>query len=156
MLKKMMILATAGLLSACASTGSTPKQAIDAKPIVLESPYSFSQTVQVLNDTLKSKGMTIFAQIDHQAAAQQNGLTMQPATVIIYGTPKAGTPLMQKDPTLALQLPLKVLVTEAQTGKVQVLLNTAEQVVSHSNTPYSDVQNNLAKAEQLIRATISQ
>lgn len=156
MLKKMMILATAGLLSACASTGSTPKQAIDPKPIVLESPYSFSQTVQVLNDTLKSKGMTIFAQIDHQAAAQQNGLTMQPATVIIYGTPKAGTPLMQKDPTLALQLPLKVLVTEAQTGKVQVLLNTAEQVVSHSNTPYADVQNNLAKAEQLIRATISQ
>lgn len=156
MLKKMMILATAGLLSACASTGSTPKQIIDPKPIVLESPYSFSQTVQVLNDTLKSKGMTIFAQIDHQAAAQQNGLTMQPATVIIYGTPKAGTPLMQKDPTLALQLPLKVLVTEAQTGKVQVLLNTAEQVVSHSNTPYSDVQNNLAKAEQLIRATISQ
>lgn len=156
MLKKMMILATASLLSACASTGSTPKQTIDPKPIVLESPYSFSQTVQVLNDTLKSKGMTIFAQIDHQAAAQQNGLTMQPATVIIYGTPKAGTPLMQKDPTLALQLPLKVLVTEAQTGKVQVLLNTAEQVVSHSNTPYSDVQNNLAKAEQLIRATISQ
>lgn len=152
----MMILATVGLLSACASTGSTKKQVIDPKPIVLESPYSFSQTVQVLNDTLKSKGMTIFAQIDHQAAAQQNGLTMQPATVIIYGTPKVGTPLMQKDPTLALQLPLKVLVTEAQTGKVQVLLNTAEQVVSHSNTPYSDVQNNLAKAEQLIRATISQ
>lgn len=125
------------------------------QPQSFESKYSFDQTVTVLTDTLKEKGMTIFAKIDHQKAAKEAGLTMQPATVIIYGTPKAGTPLMVKDPSLALQLPLKVLVTEAEQGKVNVLLNTAEQVVSHAKTPYSAVENSLAKAEKLIKATVA-
>lgn len=125
------------------------------KPLVFESKYDFQKTISVLEETLKSKGMTIFAQIDHQAAAKLAGLEMQPATVLVYGTPKAGTPLMIKDPTLALQLPLKVLVTEAQKGKVEVLVNSAEQVVSHSNTPYSAVENSLAKAEKLIQATVA-
>ena len=80
---------------------------------------------------------------------------MQPANVIVYGTPKAGTPLMVKDPTLALQLPLKVLVTEPTKGKVEVMLHKAEQVVAHSNTPYSAVENSLAKAEKLIEATVA-
>lgn len=124
------------------------------QPQVFESKYDFPKTVSVLSDTLKSKGMTIFAEIDHQKAAKEAGLKMQPATVIVYGTPKVGTPLMIKDPSLALQLPLKVLVTE-NAGKVEVLLNTAEQVVSHSKTDYSAVENSLAKAEKLIQATIS-
>lgn len=126
----------------------------DMKPMVLESKYDFDKTVMVLQDTLKEKGMTVFATIDHQAAAKEAGLEMQPATVIVYGTPKAGTPLMVKDPMLALQLPLKVLVTEANKGKVEVMLNSAEQVVSHANTAYTDVENNLANAEKLIKATI--
>lgn len=119
-----------------------------------ESKYDFKQTLSALSETLKSKGMTIFAEIDHQAAAKAAGLTMQPATVLVYGTPKAGTPLMVKDPSLALQLPLKVLVTETE-GKVEVLLNTAEQVVARSQTPYADVENSLAKAEKLIKATVA-
>lgn len=126
----------------------------DVKPMVLESKYDFDKTVTVLQDTLKEKGMTVFATIDHQAAAKEAGLEMQPAIVIVYGTPKAGTPLMVKDPMLALQLPLKVLVTEANKGKVEVMLNSAEQVVSHANTAYTDVENNLANAEKLIKATI--
>lgn len=127
----------------------------DVKPMVLESKYDFDKTVTVLQDTLKEKGMTVFATIDHQAAAKEAGLEMQPAIVIVYGTPKAGTPLMVKDPMLALQLPLKVLVTEADKGKVAVMLNSAEQVVSHANTAYADVENNLANAEKLIKATIA-
>lgn len=152
-MKKLAVLAAAALLSACA--GIQNKKNIDPQPLVLESKYNFSETVSTINQTLTQKGMTIFAQIDHQAAAQKDGLEMQAATVIIYGTPKAGTPLMIKDPSLALQLPLKVLVTEVQTGKVEVMLNTAEQIVTHSRTPYADVQNNLAKAEQLIRSTVA-
>ncbi len=80
---------------------------------------------------------------------------MQPATVLVYGTPKAGTPLMVKDPMLALQLPLKVLITEPNKGKVEVMLNRADQVVAHANTDYADVENNLAKAEKLIKATVA-
>lgn len=127
---------------------------VDVKPMVLESKYDFAKTVMVLQDTLKEKGMTVFATIDHQAAAKDVGLEMQPATVIVYGTPKAGTPLMVKDPMLALQLPLKVLVTETE-GKVEVMLNSAEQVVAHANTPYVDVENNLANAEKLIKTTVA-
>ncbi|HGM2908686.1 TPA: DUF302 domain-containing protein, partial [Neisseria gonorrhoeae] len=78
----------------------------------LTSKYSFDETVSRLETAIKSKGMDIFAVIDHQEAARRNGLTMQPAKVIVFGTPKAGTPLMVKDPAFALQLPLRVLVTE--------------------------------------------
>ena len=102
-------------------------------PLTIDSRYDFAATVTALETAIQEKGMTLFARIDHQAAAKEAGLDMQPATVLIYGSPKAGTPLMQNDPTLALQLPLKVLITEND-GKVQVLLNSAEQVVARSNT----------------------
>lgn len=142
-------------LSALAFSAVANANVADVKPMVFESKYDFSKTVNVLEETLKEKGMTIFAQIDHQAAAKNAGLTMQPATVIVYGTPKAGTPLMVKDPMLALQLPLKVLVTEPTQGKVEVMLNSAEQVIAHANTAYSDVENSLAKAEKLIKSVVA-
>ena len=123
-------------------------------PLTIDSRDDFAATVTALETAIQEKGMTLFARIDHQAAAKEAGLDMQPATVLIYGSPKAGTPLMQNDPTLALQLPLKVLITEND-GKVQVLLNSAEQVVARSNTPYSAVENTLANAEKLIRATVA-
>ena len=123
-------------------------------PLTIDSRYDFAATVTALETAIQEKGMTLFARIDHQAAAKEAGLDIQPATVLIYGSPKAGTPLMQNDPTLALQLPLKVLITEND-GKVQVLLNSAEQVVARSNTPYSAVENTLANAEKLIRATVA-
>ena len=123
-------------------------------PLTIDSRYDFAATVTALETAIQEKGMTLFARIDHQAAAKEAGLDMQPATVLIYGSPKAGPPLMQNDPTLALQLPLKVLITEND-GKVQVLLNSAEQVVARSNTPYSAVENTLANAEKLIRATVA-
>ena len=123
-------------------------------PLTIDSRYDFAATVTALETAIQEKGMPLFARIDHQAAAKEAGLDMQPATVLIYGSPKAGTPLMQNDPTLALQLPLKVLITEND-GKVQVLLNSAEQVVARSNTPYSAVENTLANAEKLIRATVA-
>ena len=86
--------------------------------------------------------MTIFARIDHRQAAQANGLEMQPATVLIYGSPRAGTPL-------------KVLITEPVPGRVEVLFNSAKQVVARSNTPYDAVENSLANVEKLIRATVA-
>ncbi|MDO4777283.1 MAG: DUF302 domain-containing protein [Cardiobacteriaceae bacterium] len=140
------------LLAATLATSAHAADSANA-PIVLDSQFDFAKTVDTLENTLKDKGMTIFARIDHQAAAKEAGLDMQPAIVIVYGTPKAGTPLMVKDPSLALQLPLKVLVTEVD-GKVQVILNSAEQVVARSSTSYADVENTLAKAENLVRATV--
>lgn len=121
----------------------------------LDSRYGFDDTVARLQSAFQSKGMTIFAVIDHQAAARQNGLDMQPAKVIVFGTPKAGTPLMVKDPAFALQLPLRVLVTE-QGGKVAVVYNDTRNLIRGSRIEYSEVENSLANAEKLIRATVMQ
>ena len=82
-------------------------------------------------------------------------ISMQPATVIVFGTPKAGTPLMIKDPEFALQLPLKVLVTE-QDGKVKVVFNDTRALIQGSKINFSDVENSLANAEKLIAKTVTE
>ena len=124
-----------------------------AKTKTLKSKYSFNETVTRLEHAITSKNMTVFSKIDHAAAAQQAGLSMQPATLLIFGNPKAGTPLMQKDPSFALQLPLKVLVTEVD-GRVLVMFNTTEALIENSGINYSDVENTLAGAEKLITKTV--
>lgn len=124
-----------------------------AKTKTLKSKYSFNETVTRLEHAITSKNMTVFSKIDHAAAAQQAGLSMQPATLLVFGNPKAGTPLMKKDPSFALQLPLKVLVTEVD-GRVLVMFNTTEALIENSGINYSDVENTLAGAEKLITKTV--
>ena len=77
-----------------------------------QSPLTFEETVAAIQKTLNSKGITIFATIDHQAAAKAVGETMPPATVLIVGNPKVGTALMQENLLLAIELPLKILIYE--------------------------------------------
>lgn len=121
----------------------------------VSSKYSFNDTVSRLENTIKQKGMTVFTVIDHQAAARQNGLAMQPAKVIIFGAPKAGTPLMVKDPEFALRLPLRVLVTETD-GSVKVVFNDTRALIKGSRIEFTDVENTLANAEKLIRKTVTE
>ena len=77
-----------------------------------QSPLAFEETVTALQKTLNSKGITIFATIEHHKAAEAVGETMQPATVLIVGNPKVGTALMQENPRFAIELPLKILIYE--------------------------------------------
>ena len=77
-----------------------------------QSPLAFEETVAALQKTLNSKGITIFATIEHHKAAEAVGESMQPATVLIVGNPKVGTALMQENPRLAIELPLKILIYE--------------------------------------------
>ena len=77
-----------------------------------ESPLAFEETVAALQKELNSRGITIFATIDHKKAAEAVGENMQPATVLIVGNPKVGTALMQENPRLAIELPLKILIYE--------------------------------------------
>ena len=119
------------------------------------SKYGFDETVSRLENAVKAKGMTVFAVIDHQAAARRSGLDMQPAKVIVFGTPKAGTPLMVKDPEFALQLPLRVLVTE-EGGEVKAVFNDTRALIRGSRIEYAEVENTLANAEILIRKTVGE
>ena len=77
-----------------------------------ESPLAFEETVAALQKTLNSKGITIFATIEHHKAAEAVGENMQPATVLIVGNPKVGTALMQENLSFAIELPLKILIYE--------------------------------------------
>lgn len=121
----------------------------------IDSAYSFDDTVLRLKNAIESKGMTIFAIIDHQQAAHNNGLQMQAAKVIIFGSPKAGTPLMMKDPMFALQLPLRVLVTEID-GKTTVAFMNTRDLIAGSAIEFSDVENTLANSEKLIKHTVEE
>ena len=83
-----------------------------------KSPHPFDRTLDRLESAVRAAGATVFARIDHAAAATTAGLTLRPTTVLVFGNPKAGTPLMQSAPTFALDLPLRVLVWQDDSGQV--------------------------------------
>jgi uncharacterized protein (DUF302 family) len=87
------------------------------------SSFSVTETVNRLESLLKDKGITVFARIDHQAEATKAGLSMKASQVLIFGNPKAGTPLMKAAPTTAIDLPLKALAWEDADGKVWLSYN---------------------------------
>jgi uncharacterized protein (DUF302 family) len=115
----------------------------------INSAFPFSITVQRLLATLSEHGIKVFATWDQQAEAHAVGLAMPPTTLIVFGNPKAGTPLMLAQPQSALDLPLKVLVVEASTGEVSVHFNTAEYVVQRHALP-AHLSANLAPAFALV------
>lgn len=90
----------------------------------VRSAHSLEDTVERILAAIKRADMTFFAQIDQQAAAAAVGLQMRPMKLLVFGSPRAGTPLMQAYPTLALDLPLKALVWEDKEGQVWVNTNS--------------------------------
>lgn len=161
LIKTLPLLCAAAVLSACTHTPAGPHAAPAAKESAVQkthtvtSRYGFDETVRRIETAVTGKGMAVFAVIDHQAAARKQNLTMQPAKVIIFGNPKAGTPLMVKDPQFALNLPLRVLVTETD-GKVQVVFYNTRSLIEGSRIGFADVENTLAKTEGLIRQTVTE
>ena len=120
-----------------------------------QSPLAFEETVVALQKTLNSKGITIFATIDHQAAAKAVGEELAPATVLIVGNPKVGTALMQENPLLAIELPLKILVyKEGQTVNIRYekIAPIAEKY--HIKQNFSTAERIDAAMQQLIKSSI--
>ena len=87
------------------------------------SNHSVDETVARLQALLQQKGVKLFALVDHSGEAAAAGLTMLPAKLLIFGNPQAGTPVMVATPSAALDLPLKILVAQAESGKVLVFWN---------------------------------
>ncbi|WP_298823874.1 DUF302 domain-containing protein [uncultured Capnocytophaga sp.] len=120
-----------------------------------QSLLSFEETVAAIQKTLNSKGITIFATIDHQAAAKAVGETMQPATVLIVGNPKVGTALMQENPLLAIELPLKILIyEEGKTINIRYEKVAAIAEKYHIKQNFSTAEKIDAAMLQLIKSTI--
>jgi uncharacterized protein (DUF302 family) len=120
----------------------------------IPSPHGVEATLTRLQAAIQSEGLTIFAHIDHAAGAREAGLQMQPAHVLIFGTAKAGTPLMVASPLLALDLPLRVLVWEDPADrKVWVSYRTPEALLDHHPIP-PELVKNVSGVEPLIKAAL--
>ena len=120
-----------------------------------QSLLSFEETVAAIQKTLNSKGITIFATIDHQAAAKAVGETMQPATVLIVGNPKVGTALMQENLLLAIELPLKILVyQEGKTVNIRYEKIAAIAEKYHIKQNFGTAEKIDAVMLQLIKSSI--
>ncbi len=112
------------------------------------SNHSVEQTVEKLKNILQSKGVTLFAVIDHSGEAEKAGMKMLPTKLLIFGSPKAGTPLMLAAPSIALDLPLKILVWQDAEGKVWVTYNSPAYLQERHNLP-SELLPNIAVIEAL-------
>jgi uncharacterized protein (DUF302 family) len=121
--------------------------------IHLSSPYSVPETLQRLEALLTSKGLTIFCRIDHSGEAEKAGLKMNPTKLIIFGSPKSGTPLMLAAPTLAIDLPLKALVWQDSAGKAWLSYNSPEYLQARHNLP-ADLIKNIAGAGPLLAQVV--
>jgi uncharacterized protein (DUF302 family) len=107
----------------------------------LKSPYSVADTLKRLEAVLKAKNLTVFARIDHSGEAEKIGLKMRATQLIVFGSPKAGTPLMVASPTLAIDLPLKALAWQDADGKVWVSYNSPEYLQRRHQIPDELVKN---------------
>ena len=117
-------------------TPDTHKGIID-KP----SNHSVEQTVEKLKNILQSKGVALFALVDHSGEAAKFGMKMRPTKLLVFGSPKAGTPLMQAAPSSAIDLPLKILIWEDEQGKVWVSYNSPEYLRQRHGLPQELLQN---------------
>ena len=117
------------------------------------SPFSVEETLERLRQALHSRNLILFAQIDHSGEAKRVGLTMQEAHVLIFGNPKAGTPLMIASPLLALDLPLKVLVWQSDDGQVWVSSTSATYLQARYSIPQA-LFGNIAGVDALIEQTL--
>jgi uncharacterized protein (DUF302 family) len=104
------------------------------------SNQSVDETVDRLKSILAAKGITLFAVIDHSGEAEKVGLQMSPTKLLIFGNPKAGTPIMLAAPSIAIDLPLKILVWQDESEKVWVSYNCAEYLLERHRAPQSFVQ----------------
>jgi uncharacterized protein (DUF302 family) len=112
---------------------------------------SVDQTVDSLTRTLAAKGITVFALVDHSGEAAKVGMTMPPTKLLIFGSPRVGTPIMLAAPTAALDLPLKILVHQDKYGKVWISYNATSYLQQRHAIP-NELLPNIAVIESLARS----
>ncbi len=134
---------------------SATRPAAEASDIVTkQSNASVAKTADQLESVVRAKGLTVFARIDHAGGARDAGLAMQDAQVLIFGSPKAGTPLMVARPLVALDLPLRALVWSDAAGEVWVSYSAPAYYARRYSLP-DGLERNLAAIEGLVDAALS-
>jgi uncharacterized protein (DUF302 family) len=119
--------------------------------VTIPSRHSVDDTVGRLETALNAKGVKLFALVDHSGEAEKAGMAMKPTRLLIFGNPKAGTPLMLHSPGAAIDLPLKILIAEDNEGKVWISYNSTEYLAQRHNLP-PELAQNIAVVEKLAEA----
>jgi uncharacterized protein (DUF302 family) len=119
--------------------------------VCMASRRSFEDTMGRLESALASRGLTVFARIDFSGDAAKVGLKMNPSRLIIFGNPKAGTPLMVAAPTVAIDFPLKVLVLQDAEGQVWLWYNSVEYLRIRHRLP-DELAKNLAGIGPIVKS----
>jgi uncharacterized protein (DUF302 family) len=109
--------------------------------VKVPSHHSVDETVDKLKTILKSKGVTLFALVDHSGEAEKVGLRMPPTKLLIFGNPMGGTPLMLAAPSAAIDLPLKILIAEDSQGEVWISYNSPDYLKERHGLPDNLVPN---------------
>jgi uncharacterized protein (DUF302 family) len=109
--------------------------------ITKPSQYSVEETVERVTQILHTQRITLFAVIDHSGEAEKVGMKMPATKLVIFGSPKAGTPVMLAAPTIAIDLPLKLLVSEDSQGRVWVSYNSPAYLQDRHDVPSELLQN---------------
>jgi uncharacterized protein (DUF302 family) len=109
--------------------------------ISITSNHSVDQTVEKFKRVLQAKGITLFALVDHSGEAEKLGMKMHPTKLLIFGSPKGGTPLMQAAPSIAIDLPLKMLVWEDAERHVWMSYNSPAYLQQRHGVPQNLLQN---------------
>lgn len=122
--------------------------------VAIPSRHSVAETVEKLKNILTAKGVMLFAIVDHSGEAAKAGLTMPDTKLLIFGNPKGGTPLMLAAPSVAIDLPLKLLVAEDASGRVTVSYNDPAYLQQRHRFPV-DLMRNIAVIEALAQAAAS-
>ncbi len=121
--------------------------------IDVSSRYSVPETLARLQAILKEKGVTVFALIDHSGEAEKVGLKMRPTQLLIFGSPKGGTPLMVAAPRVAIDLPLKALAWQDEHGQVWLSYNSPEYLQERHGFP-ADLIKNIAVVGALVQKAV--
>jgi uncharacterized protein (DUF302 family) len=127
--------------------------------VTIRSNQSFRATLEQVEASAKEKGLVVFARLDHAAAAASVGQAMPPSTVLVVGNPRVGTERFIGFPTLAIDLPLKILVWEDKGGAVSVSYNSSEHMLSLSRRhglPVSEAVQQQAQRTQELMAALAQ
>ncbi len=123
----------------------------DSGIVQIASKHSVDETVQKLKDILQAKSVMLFTVVDHSGEAAKAGLQMPNTKLMIFGSPKAGTPVMLAVPSIAIDLPLKILVAEDGAGKVWISYNSPQFLAERHGVP-AELLKNLAVIEALANA----
>jgi len=126
---------------------------MDRGIIDVPSRYSVPETLERLEAILKEKGITVFALVDHSGEAEKSGLKMRPTQLLIFGSPKSGTPLMVAAPRLAIDLPLKALAWQDEHGQVWLSYNSPEYLQQRHGFP-TELMRNIAGIGALIQTAV--